>query len=143
LSSWKDLLRWFGAKLFYTDQDNDILGAAVQLAVLHQRVFLRRKTNISDFMASYSIENATIGHIYHSGGAGSDDISLSYMFRTVLVMEAVDTTDAKLSEYPLCSVLLRKIKALPTVKLLHYANIYYEDDIHKFFTVGHQFPRCY
>ena len=137
------MLRWFGAKLFHTDQDSDILGAAVQLTVLHQRVFLRRKTNISDFMASYSIENATIGHIYHSGGAGSDDISLSYMFRTVLVMEAVDTTDAKLSEYPLCSVLLRKIKALPTVKLLHYANIYYEDDIRKLFTVGTYFPRCY
>ena len=137
------MLRWFGAKLFYTDQDNDILSASVQLTVLHQRVFLRHKTNISDFLASYSIANATIRHIYHSGEAGSDDISLSYMFRTVLVIEAVDTTDTKLSEYPLCSVLLRRIEALPTVKLLHYANIYYEDDIRKFFTVGHQFPRCY
>jgi len=143
LSSWKDLLRWFGAKLFYTDQDNDILGAAVQLAVLHQRMFLRRKTNISDFMASYSIENATIGHIYHSGGAGSDDISLSYMFRTVLVMEAVDTTDAKLSEYPLCSVLLRRIEVFPSAKSLHTVYIYYEDDIRKFFAEEHQFPRCY
>ena len=137
------MLRWFGAKLFHTDQDSDILGASVQLTVLHQRVFLRHKTNISDFLASYSIANATIRHIYHSGEAGSDDISLSCMFRTVLVIEAVDTTDTKLSKYPLCSVLLRKIKAVPTVKLLHYANIYYEDDIRKFFTVGHQFPRCY
>ncbi len=136
-------MRWFGANLFYTDQDSDILGAAVQLVVLHQRVFLRHKTNISDFLASYSIGNATIGHIYHSNEAGSDDISLSYMFRTVLVMEAVDTSDTKLSEYPLCSVLLRRIEVFPTAKSLHIVYIYYEDDISKFFEVGHQFPRCY
>ena len=99
-------------------------------------VFLRHKTNILDFLASYSIANATIGHIYHNGEAGSDDISLSYMFRTVLVMEAVDTTDAKLSEYPLCSVLLRRIEVFPTAKFLHTVYIYYEDDIGKFFAVG-------
>ena len=117
--------------------------AAVQLAVLHQRVFLRHKTNIPAFLASHPIGNATIGHIYHSDEAGSDDISLSYMFGTVLVMEAVDTSDTKSSEYPLCSVLLKKIEEFPSVKLLHTVDIYYEDDIRKFFTEEHQFPRCY
>ena len=137
------MLRWFGAKLFNNGRDSDILDAAVQLAVLHQCVFLRHKTNIPAFPASSSIGDATIGHIYHSDEAGSDDISLSYMFRTVLVMEAVDTSDTKSPEYALCSVLLRRIKVFPTVKLLHDADIYYEDDIRKFFTVEIWFPRCY
>ena len=117
------MLRWFGAKLFNNGRDSDILDAAVQLAVLHQRVFLRHKTNIPAFPASHPKGNATIGHIYHRDEAGSDDISLSYMFGTVLVMEAVDTSDTKSSEYPLCSVLLRRIEVFPTVNLLHDADI--------------------
>lgn len=137
------MLRWFGAKLFNNGRDSDILDAAVQLAVLHQRVFLRHKTNIPAFPASHSIGNATIGHIYHSDEAGSDDISLSYMFGTVLVMEAVDTSDTKSSEYPLCSVLLSRVEVFPTAKSLHTVYIYYEDDIRKFFEVGTWFPRCY
>ena len=137
------MLRWFGAKLFNNGRDSDILDAAVQLSVLHQRVFLRHKTNIPAFPASHPIGNATIGHIYHSDEAGSDDILLSYMFGTDLVMEAVDTSDTKLSEYPLCSVLLRKIKEFPSAKFLHTVDIYYEDDIRKFFAEEQQFPRCY
>ena len=58
-------------------------------------------------------------------------------------MEAVDTSDTKSSEYPLCSVLLKKIEEFPSAKLLHTVDIYYEDDIRKFFAEEHQFPRCY
>lgn len=92
LVHWKDLLRCFGAKLFYIDQDSDIIVCCGATRGTSSVCFWDTKPTSRLFLARHSIGNATIGHIYHSDEAGSCDISLSDMFRTVLVMDVIGTS---------------------------------------------------